>query len=375
MKIPSLKKYIDLNLVLILAGFYTLFNLVYIGKLAFFRAYYPRPEMEPWADVLFYNILIDWFVVVTYMTLIAISTKRLLHKNYPWIKIISIHTILSILIGLIIRIIFDLFGLIAGHIDWSQYEVSESLYRFMAVIELNFLIYFAMVFIIYTYYYLKQVKETEKQKNLLETQLVNTRMRMLSSQLQPHFLFNTLNSIAVLADLDAAKAKDTIADLSDFLRETLYSSDSNEIPLEKELKTLEYYLNILNVRFSTDLKIHKRIDQTLLDCKVPAMLLQPLIENSVKHGYAYDHSELEILISIQKDEKHLVIKVENNGQPISQASEELMKKGVGLANLRDRLKNLYGNDFDFEINNRIDPEGNILGVITSVRIPLHRSAE
>lgn len=372
MGFPTLKKYIDLNLVLILAGFYTLFDLIYIVKLAYFRARSRRPNEEAWMDIFLSTILIDWLVVVTYMTFIAISTKRLLNKNYSWVRIISIHTILSILIGLIIRIIFDLFGIITGYIDPAQYEVRESISRFMAVIDLNFLIYFAMVFIIYTYYYLKQVKETEKQKNLLETQLVNTRMKMLSSQLQPHFLFNTLNSISVLADIDSGKAKDTIADLSDFLREILYSSDSNVIPLKKELRTLDYYLNILNVRFSTDLKIYKKIDETLLDHKVPSMLLQPLIENSIKHGYSYNNSELEILISISRDGRNMLIKVENNGQAISKNPEELMKKGVGLANIRDRLKNLYGNDFAFEISNRFDSEGNVIGVFTLVRIPVYR---
>lgn len=372
MKFPSLKKYIDLNLFLLLAGFYTLFDIVYVAKLAYFRTHYPDSIQEPWVDFLLYTILIDWLVVVTFMTLIAISTKSLLNMNYSWVRIISLHTLLSLLIGLIIRVIFDLFGIIVGYINPAEYEFSESLSRFMSVIDLNFLIYFAMVFIIYTYYYLKQVKETEKQKNLLETQLVNTRMKMLSSQLQPHFLFNTLNSISVLVDLDAGKAKDTIADLSDFLREILYSSDSNEISLEKELRTLEYYLNILNVRFSTDLKIRKKIDEKILNRKVPAMLIQPLIENSIKHGYSYDHSELEIFISIQAENNYLIIKIENNGKPISLSSDELMQKGVGLSNIKDRLENLYRNDYYFNISNKTDATGNPAGVETVVRIPAYR---
>lgn len=372
MKFPSLKKYIDLNLFLLLAGFYTLFDIVYVAKLAYFRTHYPDSIQEPWVDFLLYTILIDWLVVVTFMTLIAISTKSLLNMNYSWVRIISLHTLLSLLIGLIIRVIFDLFGIIVGYINPAEYEFSESLSRFMSVIDLNFLIYFAMVFIIYTYYYLKQVKETEKQKNLLETQLVNTRMKMLSSQLQPHFLFNTLNSISVLVDLDAGKAKDTIADLSDFLREILYSSDSNEISLEKELRTLEYYLNILNVRFSTDLKIRKKIDEKILNRKVPAMLIQPLIENSIKHGYSYDHSELEIFISIQAENNYLIIKIENNGKPISLSSDELMQKGVGLSNIKDRLENLYRNDYYFNISNKTDATGIPAGVETVVRIPAYR---
>ncbi len=364
---PAIKKYIDLKLILLLAGFYTLFDIIYVGKMAYFRHHFPRGDEEPWVDILLYTILIDWLVVVTYMSLIAISTKRLLTRNYPWEKIILIHTILSIMIGFFIRVFFDLFGIISGYIDPAEYEVQESVHRLMAVIDLNFLIYFAMVFIIYTYYYLKEVKENEKQRTLLETQLVNTRMKMLSSQLQPHFLFNTLNSISVLADLDPAKAKDTIADLSDFLREILYSSDENEITLEKELRTLEYYLNILNVRFSGDLVIRKEIDESLLHKKVPALLLQPLIENSIKHGYNYDHPELEVVIIVKAEGDELVIKVENNGARLTSSSSDLMLKGLGLSNLNDRLKNLYGTDYFFEIRNKAEAGE---GVETVVRIPL-----
>ncbi len=368
MGFTSLKKYIDLKLVFLLAGFYLLFDLVFIARYAYMRANYPKEVFEPWFDFLIYNILIDFFVVVTYMTLIAISTKRFLHKNYSWVKIIIIHTVFSILIGLIIRLIFDLFGIVTGQIPFSEYSLAESLHRFMFVIHLNFLIYFAMVFIIYTYYYVKQVKEAEKQSGMLESQLVNTRMKMLSSQLQPHFLFNTLNSIAVLADLDKEKAKDTIADLSDFLREILYSKDDNEITLEKELRTLEYYLNILNVRFSDHLTVTKNIDQDLMSKMVPALLLQPLIENSIKHGYSYDHTDLHIQISVKAEDKYLAIRVTNNGKSIASKHEELLENGVGLANINDRLRNLYNKDYYFEISNTQEGDG---GVQTVIKIPLH----
>lgn len=367
MKNSAFFRKIDLKLGLLLAGFYTLFNVVYLIKIAYLRSVLPhRMTPETWYDLLVRNILIDWIVVIAYMTLIAISTKRLLNRNYPWWKIISLHTVLSILIGFIIRLIFDVYGILSGQFTVSDYELQESFNRFMSVIDLNFLIYFAMVFIIYTYYYLRQVRETEAQRNLLETQLVNTKMKMLSSQLQPHFLFNTLNSISVLADLDPAKAKDTIADLSDFLREILYSGDASEITLEKELRTLEYYLNILNIRFSNDLKIKRDIDERLLQEQVPALLLQPIIENSIKHGYSYDHPELEVLIAVSKKDGFIEIRVENNGAPLEGDPAILMQKGVGLANTRDRLKNLYGDNFTFVLQN-IDGR---IGVETVVRIPL-----
>ena len=205
----------------------------------------------------------------------------------------------------------------------------------MAVIDLNFLIYFAMVSIVYTYYYIKVVKQSEKQQNQLKTQLVDTRMKMLSSQLQPHFLFNTLNSIAVLTDIDASKAKDPIADLSDFFREILYDNDNHTIPLEKELRVLKYYLNILKVRFSDHLVIKQEIDDNLLSKQVPALLLQPILENSIKHGYSYDNTDLEVNIRIFSEDKHLVIKVENNGALLRVSHDVLLKKGMGLSNIKD----------------------------------------
>lgn len=361
----NLKKYIDLKLVLLLAGFYTLFNLVYILKTFYLVLRHPEMRFGSWPDFLINNILIDWLVVIFYMTIIAISTKRFLNKNYSWVKIISIHIIFSILIGLIIRMIFDLFGILTGQFSVEDYQLEESFTRFVAVVDLNFLIYFAMTFIIYTYYYVKQVKEAEKHRAQLETQLVNTRMKMLSSQLQPHFLFNTLNSIAVLADIDKEMAKDTIADLSDFLREILYSGDESEIPLEKELRTLEYYLNILNVRFSDHLIIQKDIDDKLLSRKVPALILQPLLENSIKHGYSYDHTDLKVIIRIYSEGKDLVIIVENDGELLTVPQEEVMQKGKGLSNLDARLHNLYGNNYSFIIRNKGKEEG----VETVVRIP------
>ncbi len=367
MSFSTLKqKYIDFKLVLLLAGFYLLFDIVLLVKVSYMQKYMPREEGHfIWSEFLINNLLFDYIIVVSYMTLIAISTKRFLNKNYSWVKIISIHTLFSILIGLIIRFIFDFYSILVGRIDIANFDLRKSINAFIYVIDLNFLIYFAMVFIIYTYYYLKQVKEAEKRHSKLESQLVNTRMKMLSSQLQPHFLFNTLNSIAVLTDMDTSKAKDTIADLSDFLREILYNSDRNRISLDEELRILEYYLNIVNVRFSDHLHIKKEIDDSLLLKRIPAMLLQPVIENSIKHGYSYEHTDLNILVSVYEEDKMLVVKVENDGAPVSKTHAELMQKGVGLKNIDDRLRNLYKDNYFFEIRNKKDGSG----VETIIKVP------
>ena len=360
-------KYIDLRLVLLLAGFYALFDIVLIVK----TAYMMSSEMEKmgyfsWKAFLVDNLLFDFVIVVGYMTLIAISTKRFLKKNYSWVKIICTHILFSLLIGLVIRLLFDFYLILIGKLRLAEYDFEGSLYRFMYVIDLNFLIYFAMVFMIYTYYYVKEVKKAEKKQTNLEVQLVNTRMKMLSSQLQPHFLFNTLNSIAVLTDIDSAKAKDTIADLSDFLREILYDNENNKIPLEKELRILEYYLNIIKVRFSEHLSITRKIDNSLLSKMVPSLLLQPIFENSIKHGYNYDHTDLKVHIEIKSYKSQLIFKIENDGAPLTKKHFLLLKEGVGLSNINDRLSNLYGDNYFFEIRNKDNGEG----VETVIEIPV-----
>lgn len=363
-----LKKYVDLKLVLLLAAFYTLFDIVYLAKIAYVRTYIAKEVQESWADIIIYYILIDWIIVISYMTFISISTKRLLDKKYSWVRIFIMHTVLSIFIGLVIRLVFDIQGILMGSFSIEQYSFKESIDRLILVMDFNFLIYFAMVFIVYTYHYLKRVKESEKQKNLLESQLVNTRMKMLSSQLQPHFLFNTLNSIAVLVEMDAKKAQNTIADLSDFLREILYSGDNYLVPLEKELRILDYYLNIISIRFSDHLKIRKNIEERLLQHQVPSLILQPIIENSIKHGYSYDHTNLEIVVNIYSEGDSMIIKVANNGEPLSQSQDELLRKGLGLLNIRDRLNTLYGIKYSFVIRNKTSGDG----VETLIDIPLRK---
>ncbi|HUH29735.1 sensor histidine kinase [Gelidibacter sp.] len=359
------RKLLDVNLVLLLAGFYLLFYFVLIAKELYMKSSGNEGMSSSLNDFLIYNPFLDYIIVVGYMTIIAVSTKRFLNKKYSWVKIISIHTVFSIFIGMVIRLATDLQSLLTNVVTFSEYDIKDSINRFMNVIDLNFLTYFAMVFIVYTYYYLKQVKEAEKKQNHLEAQLVNTRIKMLSSQMQPHFLFNTLNSIAVLTDIDPGKAKDTIADLSDFLREILKGHEGNTIRLERELRILEYYLNILNVRFSDHLVIKREIDESLLQSNVPIHLLQPIIENSIKHGYSYNHTELKVLIQIYAENKQVVIKIQNNGALLKESPTALLKKGIGLSNINDRLKNLYDEDYLYEIRNKDDQSG----VETILKIP------
>ena len=133
-----------------------------------------------------------------------------------------------------------------------------------------------MIFIIYSYFYQKEIRATEAQKGSLEAQLLTTRMKMLTTQLQPHFLFNILNGISSLIQIDQKKAQDTLADLSNFLREILYHSDSGFTTVGNGLNLFEKYTSLLRTKFWDQLNIETKVAPSVLDKEMPSMLLQPI---------------------------------------------------------------------------------------------------
>src|SRR5680860_197951 len=174
------RKYFDGKLILLLMGFYTLFYVFFITKILYIKAVMGEDVKYTMTHLILNDFLIDWIVVIGYMTLIAMSTKRLIIKKVSWRKIFLLHLVLCLTIGLVIRIMINFQNLITGVMNIWELSIRENLNNFMAVLDLNFLIYFAMVFIIYTYYYVNQVKEAEEKRGQLETQLVNTRIKMLT---------------------------------------------------------------------------------------------------------------------------------------------------------------------------------------------------
>ena len=365
--IKNIQKYVDSKLALLLIGFYTLFDLIHFLKGVYGRHLTQQP-VESWFNLLVGDYLLDWLVVLGFMLIIAASTKNFIKRKIPWKKIFIIHITLSILIGVIIRIISDVYVLLIH--DMSDYDIWTSINRFVYVIDLNFLIYFAMISIIYSYYYMKELRQTEIQKAHLQTRLVDMRMKMLTAQLQPHFLFNTLNCISSLIEFDGKKAQNTLVDLSQFLRDILHNSDSNMIRLGKELEILDHYLNILKVRFSEDLIIKKEIDAGLLEEKVPALLIQPIIENCIMHGYSYEHTDLVVTLKVFREGSFINIIVENDGVPLKMSNEPHLS-GTGLSNIDERLRNMYKSNYVFQIRNRKSGKG----VQSLIKIPLDRSAE
>ncbi len=230
-------------------------------------------------------------------------------------------------------------------------------------VDYNFFLYFCSVAIVYAYYYFKGKKEYELQESQLKTQLLDSKIRSLQSQLQPHFLFNALNDIASLVDHSPEKAQDSIADLSDMLRATLQLSDTKFITLEEELQLLQKYLEIERIRYDSKLVINTEVANEVKSYMVPPLLLQPIVENSLKHGFSYDHDNLEITITVNKREEKLLVQITNDGKSLSKNKDNL---GIGLSNIITRLDTLYQGNFVFEMKNLSNGDG----VQTVIEIPI-----
>ncbi len=225
--------------------------------------------------------------------------------------------------------------------------------------DYNFFLYFCMIAIVYAYYFFKKQKDYEVKESNLKTQLLDSKINALQSQLQPHFLFNALNDISSLIDISHEKSQDAIADLSELLRQTLAIKNTKFIPIVDEITLLKKYLDIEKIRFQDKLNFTILASEELLKRSMPPLLLQPIVENSVKHGFSYQHDAIDIGLEITAEENYTVFKISNNGKPIN---EEELTYGTGISNVLSRLDTLYEGDFTFEMMNTKEQVTTILKI-------------
>ena len=206
------------------------------------------------------------------------------------------------------------------------------------------------------------VQQTETAR--LNEQLSKAQLSALRRQIEPHFLFNTLNAIAGLV---REKRNDTavsmIAGLSDFLRRVLEDSNRQEVPLREEMEFLQKYLDIQKVRFAERLQLSVDVPTELFPARVPSLILQPMVENAVKHGIAKRAQGGAIRITAFCSNGMLTLRVYNDG-PNLPADWEKIHSGIGISNVRTRLQSLYGNAFELSMRNQAPG-----GVEASVSVP------
>jgi len=250
--------------------------------------------------------------------------------------------------------------------SWSQ----EAQRMFFNNFDWEMMTYWAIVGLSHALRYYSEARDRELRESQLETHLVEAQLQALQRQLQPHFLFNTLNTISALMHRDVDAADNMIAKLSDLLRISLHNVGVQEVPLKQELDFLSKYLEIEQSRFRDRLTVVFDVQPETLDALVPNLVLQPLVENSIKHGIAPRPTPGQIEIRSRRTGSLLELEVKDNGLGLSAARLTDFNRGVGLANTRSRLQHLYGSSHRFEFR---QPSGGGLSVI--VAIPLVELAE
>jgi signal transduction histidine kinase len=231
-------------------------------------------------------------------------------------------------------------------------------------------VYFALVGIEHSLYYFAQARERETQAARLAAQLAEARLGALRMQLNPHFLFNSLNAITVLVrDRNTAAASRMLELLSGVLRQVLRADETPETTLAEELEFLERYLAIEQVRFSDRLRPRIEADPATAGASVPRFLLQPLVENALRHGIARRADAGVLAIGARREGADLVLTVRDDGPGLAPGAQGAPgSSGVGLANTRARLAALYGERASLDIANA---EGG--GVVATVRLPYHEA--
>jgi len=185
----------------------------------------------------------------------------------------------------------------------------------------------------------------------LNEELSKAQLTALRRQIEPHFLFNTLNAISGLVrEKRNDDAVNMIAGLSDFLRWTVKESNLQQVPLAEEMDFLQKYLDIQKVRFAERLRLRMDVPEDLLLARVPSLILQPIVENAIKHGIAKRSQGGEVAIAARRSNGTLSLIISNDGPPLPVAWRD--QGGIGISNLRTRLQGLYGEDFALDVRNR-----------------------
>jgi two-component system, LytTR family, sensor kinase len=226
----------------------------------------------------------------------------------------------------------------------------------------HYIMYWALVAAVHALTYYRAGREGELRASQLEARLADARLQLLKMQLHPHFLFNTLNAISELVHEDPATADRMIASLSELLRESLDAGADDQVTLARELQLLDRYVDIQRARFGDRLDVRVEVEQEARAALVPILILQPLVENSIRHGLAARVRAEHVQIRAVRRDDRLILEVADDG--IGLGPDGAAREGIGLGNARARLQALYGPDQSVDV---LDVGGG--GVLVRLTMP------
>ncbi len=259
--------------------------------------------------------------------------------------------------------------------SWRPFRPPRTLSLRHAVLDL--LAYGAISGLVHSVNFYGRLRERERRALVLETHLAKARLSTLQAQLQPHFLFNSLNAVTTLLRRDPRLAETTLVALSELLRLALSQTEKQETTLREELEFVRRYLEIQRTRFGDKLRVEEDLEPQSLDCRVPTLVLQPLVENAIRHGIEPGDRPGTVRVGAARQDGRLVLTVEDDGVGLAGDSanagaannfavpgSQRARTGIGLANLRGRLQALYGDRQRLELRPRAGG-----GVAVRVELP------
>lgn len=326
--------------ILVIAGLWTIYG-VFNGYIT----HASKPQEYSWRSALFFEVSYTWMGALLTPGVLWI-TRRFRIERGNWARNLGLHLAAGIVYSTLVKIGDDVivyshdksFWFANGVFHWGGFIQSWNW-----GLNLGMLPFGLIIATEYAVEYYRRYEKSLVQAANLEAQLAQAQLQALRMQLDPHFLFNSLHAISAMVHDDPDGAEIMIARLSDLLRLSLDNSGIQEVPLRQELKYLDLYLEIERTRFADRLTVGFDIDPSTIDALVPNFILQPLVENAIRHGVGNRTAEGRVGIRSEVRNGSLVLRVTDNGPGLSPERGNGTRVGVGLATTRARLERLYGN--------------------------------
>ena len=289
-------------------------------------------------------------------------------KANNWLRILFLHSSASIVLDALALVVMAMLR------HWSEPNkpsFAVALKQSVSMhVAFNLLVYWVLVGLVHIWHYYDDARREELRNARLRSELADARLTALKAQLHPHFLFNALHSVATLLHEDIHAAEDLLLRLSNLLRSVLDDAHYQEISLRREISILDWHLGIERIRYGDRLITKTEIDDGLMDCAVPHLILQTLVENAIRHGIGKHPGKDEVGVYVSRTGESLRIQVTNSNSVLLASQRETLRQGIGLSNMQSRLRELYEGRSSLSLTN-LKPRG----VSVAVTIPFRRLAE
>jgi two-component system LytT family sensor kinase len=321
-----------------------------------------------WGKAIWWHLM-EWYFWGILAGLIFALCRRAQIGRQSWLRYCLFHLGVGLVVSFVQAFLCTVAGMIEHLLTGSTLTPIGEPYSFARALHLtvvnhlnqNMLVYAAIILVWHALDYHRQSRANAVEAADLQLRLAGSQLKALRAQLQPHFLFNTLNTIAELIHEAPEKAERMTLQLGELLRLALQSETQPHVALEEEMRFLKCYLQIEQERLGERLEVRWEIAEETLPARVPNFILQPLVENAIRHGIAPFARAGTVTINARKQDGNLLLQVRDDGPGIGSAGKE-RPGAIGLANTRERLARLYGDRHVFEL---VDDRG----VLASLTIP------